>query len=595
MKRTSTILALAAGALALASCCNSSSSGPSVCDKAPECQSTECSAGVQKKDAEFTTEFLTPTRIVLSSGDVVGAENLLKPFRGQVVVGEREFANFRSSKEQKSSILLDFGKEIQGGLQIVRAQSGGKKTARFRVCFGESVSEALSDVNEPGSTATNDHSARDIEVELPWLGSHEVGETGFRFARIDLLDEDVDIHLVAVRAVSRYRDIPYLGSFACSDERLDQIWKAGAYTVHLNMQDYLWDGIKRDRLVWIGDMDPEVLTVNTVFGNHPVVQKSLDHVKSCTDPKVWMNGICSYSMWWIIIHHHLYEFYGDLDYLKAQHSYIKEMLRNIIANIDGDKEAFKSGRFVDWPSSGNLEAIHACLQALSVRTLEAGADIAEWVGDSELGQECEAVATKLREYVPATNGSKQAAALLSIQGMLDPAEAAAQIEKDGAVGFTSFYGYYMLEALAKAGHYSEAMKLISDYWGAMLDLGATTFWEDFDYVKGLTAARIDEVVPEGEDDIHADGGAHCYVGLRHSFCHGWASGPTTWLSRHVLGVQPLEPGFKKVKVEPHLGDLEWAEGTFPTPYGEISVSHRKGPDGKVVSKVSAPKGVKIVK
>jgi alpha-L-rhamnosidase len=40
----------------------------------------------------------------------------------------------------------------------------------------------------------------------------------------------------------------------------------GADTVHLCMQDYLWDGIKRDRLVWIGDMHPEVSTINAVFG-----------------------------------------------------------------------------------------------------------------------------------------------------------------------------------------------------------------------------------------------------------------------------------------------------------------------------------------
>ena len=53
------------------------------------------------------------------------------------------------------------------------------------------------------------------------------------------------------------RDLQYLGSFECSDERLNTIWQTGAYTVHLNMQDYLWDGIKRDRLVWIGDMHPE--------------------------------------------------------------------------------------------------------------------------------------------------------------------------------------------------------------------------------------------------------------------------------------------------------------------------------------------------
>ena len=102
-----------------------------------------------------------------------------------------------------------------------------------------------------------------------------------------------------------------------------------------------------------------------------------------------------------------------------------------------------------------------------------------------------------------------------------------------------FMGYYMLEALAKSGNYDEAMKMISEYWGAMLDLGATTFWEDFDYSKVAGAGRIDEIVPEGKYDIHADGGAYCYVGLRHSFCHGWASGPTIWLSSHVLGVEPV--------------------------------------------------------
>lgn len=68
----------------------------------------------------------------------------------------------------------------------------------------------------------------------------------------------------------------------------------------------------------------------------------------------------------------------------------------------------------------------------------------------------------------------------------------------GANGFSSFMGYYMLEALAKSGNYDEAMKMISEYWGAMLDLGATTFWEDFDYSKVAGAGRIDEIVPEAE-------------------------------------------------------------------------------------------------
>jgi len=64
-------------------------------------------------------------------------------------------------------------------------------------------------------------------------------------------------------------------------------------------------------------------------------------------------------------------------------------------------------------------------------------------------------------------------------------------------------------------------------------------------------------------------GAHCYVAYQYSFCHGWASGPTAWLSQHVLGVKPVEPGSTRVVVSPKLGHLRWAEGSYPTPLGPI--------------------------
>ena len=76
----------------------------------------------------------------------------------------------------------------------------------------------------------------------------------------------------------------------------------------------------------------------------------------------------------------------------------------------------------------------------------------------------------------------------------------------------------------------------------------------------MNAGRIDQLVPPGKKDIHGDFGNYCYKGFRHSLCHGWASGPTAWLSRHVLGIRILEPGCKAIKVEPHLADLAWVEG-----------------------------------
>ena len=178
------------------------------------------------------------------------------------------------------TIILDFGREIHGGVEIVVPRGNRNPAGKVRIRFGESVAETMSDIGENGST--NDHAMRDFEITLPWLGRLEVGESGFRFIRIDLVDPNATLLIKEISAVFRYRDIPYLGSFACNDERLNEIWMTGAYTVHLNMQEYLWDGIKRDRLVWIGDMHPEVMTINSVFGYNEVVPKSLDYVRDLT-------------------------------------------------------------------------------------------------------------------------------------------------------------------------------------------------------------------------------------------------------------------------------------------------------------------------
>ena len=110
---------------------------------------------------------------------------------------------------------------------------------------------------------------------------------------------------------------------------------------------------------------------------------------------------------------------------------------------------------------------------------------------------------------------------------------------------------------------------------------------------GCRLRRIDELGPPGKKDIHGDCGAYCYEGFRHSFCHGWASGPTAWLSQNVLGVKPLAPGLKRVRIAPQLGKLEWAEGTYPTPLGPIKLRHDRQPDGSVKSRIEAPPGVEV--
>ncbi len=493
-------------------------------------------------------------------------------------------------------ILLDFGKELQGGIQLLVGRMKKQTPATFRIRFGESASEAMSDIGQE-KNATNDHAVRDMTVQAPWMGTVEIGNTGFRFVRIDLLDKNRSVPLIGVRAIFSYRDIEYKGSFQCNDERLNKIWETGAYTVHLCMQDYLWDGIKRDRLVWIGDMHPETMTILSVFGAHNIVPKSLDLVKHKTPLPKWMNGISSYSMWWLLIHHDWYMYSGDITYLKENREYISNLLTHLTTFIDENgKEKLNGFRFLDWPTRAEPAAVHAGLQALMTMTFKAGATIASVLDQSELEVKCENAVKKLEQYTPVPGNSKQAAALLALSGIDDAQSLNQQVmSQNGVKGLSTFYGYYVLQARALAGDYQGCLDDIRTYWGGMLDMGATTFWEDFDLDWTKNALPLDELPKAGKNDIHGDFGNYCYKGFRHSLCHGWASGPTAWLSQHVLGVKPVEPGFKAVKIEPHLGDLEWAEGSFPTPFGEIHVRHTKKADGSVKSEIETPKGVRIVK
>jgi len=434
-------------------------------------------------------------------------------------------------------------------------------------------------------------------MEIPRDGMIEIGNTGFRFVRIDLLQKNTTIHLKEARAILRYRDISYLGSFKSSDERLNKIWLTGAYTVHLNMQEYLWDGIKRDRLVWLGDMHPEVSTISCVFGYNEVVPKSLDLACEQFPLPGWMNGMSAYSMWYLIIQYEWYMQNGKLDFLKKHKPYILGLIDQMDDKIaKNGKETLALSRFLDWPSSPNKEGVEAGYRALIVWSLNDAEKLCKILGEPEYAKKCEVASERLNHFVKGHNNLKQAAALMAIAGILNPQKACNEvISVGGSKGFSTFYGYYMLQAQALAGQYQGAMDIIRQFWGGMLDMGATTFWEDFNMDWLDNAARLDEITPEGKKDIHGDFGAYCYPGFRHSLCHGWSSGPTAWLTEYVLGIKVVEPGCKTIKVEPHLGDLKWVEGTFPTPYGVVSVKHVKDTNGKISSIIKAPKGVKIIK
>ena len=60
--------------------------------------------------------------------------------------------------------------------------------------------------------------------------------------------------------------------------------------------------------------------------------------------------------------------------------------------------------------------------------------------------------------------------------------------------------------------------------------------------------------------------------------HAWGTAPLNVISRYLLGVRPLEPGFARMEVRPQVGSLKYVRGVVPTVRGPVLVEVK---DGKV--------------
>ncbi len=539
-------------------------------------------------------QYVQATRVVHAEG-VENAETLLIEKPLQIGLAERNCAVLKG----KASVILDFGRELSGGARIFTFKTEGEKKVRLR--FGESVGETCAEVDggRGYGKATNDHSLRDFCVELQNYSDMTFGQTGFRFLRIDSLSENSVFTIKTVVAAEDTDVRPQLGSFECNDELVNKIFDTAAYTLRLCLKNgYIWDGIKRDRLVWIGDLYPEMRAAHCLFGDVPETLRSLSFVKDETPLPAWMNHIPSYSLWWLTILADEYAINGDKNNFISYLPYIKDLISQISEQVNEDGSLCFDWNFVDWPTNYvGGEPIEkkedsavgvAYLMQITMRKI---------IGFlSDFGEDvslCQDILRRLERADLQVKRYKQIAALGVWAGdnSLNNKE---KLLAGGARGLSTFMSYPILTAVASYGEYEEALSMMKEYYGGMLSVGATTFWEDFDLDWLENCGRIDEMPQEGKVDIHGDKGAFCYLGYRHSLCHGWAAGVVPYLVETVAGIKPMGVGMRKIKIEPKLSGLEYVKVKYPTPFGVLSIEHRLQPDGRTVTSVSAPAGLEIV-
>jgi len=463
-------------------------------------------------------QLLMPKKIIKSS-EVVNSKNLFtkKPIQ-PILRSDNEFNDAITTINAKGFIVLDFGKEMNGGIRIITNSFSNNNTSMVRIRFGESLSETYSDIGVKG--ACNDHSQRDFTISLSMFGNITIGNTGFRFVRIDVLD-DVDIRIQNIFCENYILSKKPVYKYMGEDKLVKKIFDTAKRTVDLcSAGDYVWDGVKRDRLVWIGDMHPEMLALTTMYGRLDCVERSLEFVREQTPITLWMNGIASYSMWWVIIVVDYYLLTGCKDFVTKQFDYIKGLVDRFDEMVKDDGQMLYPWFFVDWPTCDTKD-MEAGVRAINIIALNKIIQLFNEFGqDVSLAQE---VLNKLRKKPIEVKEMKQVAGLKYFaEGQITDADYNLLID-GGAKGLSTFMSYYILTAIASRDK-SKAIEIMKEYYGAMLSIGATTFFEDFDIKWLENSSRLDRLPKKNQKDIHGDFGKHCYVGFRHSFCHGWSSG-----------------------------------------------------------------------
>ncbi|GAA0525731.1 alpha-L-rhamnosidase-related protein [Chitinophaga japonensis] len=472
------------------------------------------------------------------------------------------------TERKGQSMTVDFGKETFGFIKL----HGLKGQGAVSIYYGESLEEAQSTT----TCETLDHleisaaAARDSVMPL---------SKAFRYVH---LRYDKGVHIDSVSMLYEYLPVARCGSFRCSDEEINRIWDVSAYTLHLNTREFFIDGIKRDRWIWSGDAYQSFLMNYYLFFDSPSVTRTLMALRGKDPVSSHINTIMDYTFYWFLGIYDYYLYTGNETFIRQFYPRMQSLINFCLQrrNSNGLLEGLPGDWvFIDWADGLSKQGEVSFEQLLFCRSLETMAlcaNIAEDTqGAAKYRQLAAGLRTKIFDYY--WDEDKQALVHSRINGQPTPYvtryanmfsiffnylnEAQKQGVKEHVLLndsvqqiTTPYMRFYELEALCAMGEQDYVRKAIKDYWGGMLRLGATSFWEKYD--------------PKEKGAEH-----YAMYGrpFGRSLCHAWGASPVYLLGKYYLGVRPTSPGYATYLAEPVLGGLQWMEGDVPTPDGNIHV------------------------
>lgn len=470
--------------------------------------------------------------------------------------------------KNNASTLIDFGKETFGFIHL----HGIKGNGRITLYYGESKEEALS---EKGAITLDR-----LSFQLP-AKKDSIMPLSKAFRYVNMVT-DGSIQVDSVSMLYEQADLKEKGSFRCSDEEINKIYDIAKYTFELNTREFFIDGIKRDRWVWSGDAYQSYLMNYYLYFDNNTVSRTMLALRGKDPVTSHINTIMDYTFYWFLGIYDYYLYTGDQTFIKQFYPRMQTMMEYCLGrrNKDGLMEGMPGDWiFIDWADGLSKKGEVSFEQLLLCRSLETMALCADIANEQTDAVKYKQYAAELKKklFDLYWNKDKQALVHSRVEGkqtenvtryanmfaifydyfnqqQKDAVKKSVLLNNNIQKITTPYMRFYELEALCAMGEQPYVLKEMKDYWGGMLQLGATSFWEEYNPAK------------KGSEHYAMYGRA-----FGKSLCHAWGASPIYLLGKYYLGVKPTAPGYATYTVQPVLGGLEWMEGRVPTPKGDIAI------------------------
>ena len=485
--------------------------------------------------------------------------------------------------------LADFGQEAFGFLEFVPPKGA---RGDYEVRLGEVVKKDGSVNMRPGGTiravrvtgritADGVHrvplvaDARNTSgAAVPIPKAHGV-VMPFRYAEVFRAPFEITPETVRMVAVEYPMDMA-ASSFSCDDDRLVKVYDICKASIRATSFAGLYVDGDRERIPYEADAYINQLGEYAVHADYSLARASHEYLmKHPTWPTEWKQHsiMMAWADWmWTGDTRSLAKFYAQLKDDKLLERFRRDdgLLETGSARNKVSKSNPRGARdIVDWPTGERdgfvFEEVNAVVNAFYYRNLREMASIARALGKPGDAAAFAARAEKVRAayqraFYRASSGvyadgertdhaslHSNAAALAFGLVPADRRARVAEYLASRGMACSVYFAQYLLEAFFEAGRPESAIALMTSRgdrsWLGMIDQGATITLEAW--------------APKYKPNLDLN--------------HAWGAAPLNIISRYVLGVTPLEPGFAKIRVAPQVGALKLVEGVVPTAKGLVKV------------------------